>query len=174
MDIEKFKMVTDYFIENGINLPTDVKNSIQDVFEENDNIDRVECYHKYDIEELKKDLMLKNTIHININGSSAGTTMSTWSYYGAVEFSLSEEVLLTNDESVIEVISDFNNTSETYFYNENEYAVILVEITNWKTPGEIKKEDVLYIYCPKDIDETSDNHYEEIYQDIKGGNYGKL
>lgn len=40
MDKEKFDAVIGYFDSLNINLPTDVKNSIEDVFEENDNIQR--------------------------------------------------------------------------------------------------------------------------------------
>lgn len=170
MDAEKFKLVLDYFTSNGITLPTEVQNAIQDVFEENDNIDSVNCYHKEDIGEIRKDLHLRNNVRCDINGSSKGELMSTWSYYGAVEFALSEKIYLVEGESILEVISEVETGGEeSYFYDEKDYAVILLETTKWETPGNLKKEDVLYIYCPKSLDETGDaDEYADIYKQFRG------
>ena len=69
MDTEKFNKVLDYFSNSNIQLPTDVKNSIEDVFRENDNIEEVQCYHKDELDDFQKDLKLSRDITIYVEGS---------------------------------------------------------------------------------------------------------
>lgn len=66
MDKEKFGMVTSYFDEIGVKIPTSVRNAIEDVFMENDDIGSVECYHAEDVEQFQTDLKLKNDVEMVI------------------------------------------------------------------------------------------------------------
>lgn len=138
---------------NGVELPTDVQNAIEDVFMETDNIENVVCYYKNELESFRKDLTFTNKVDIYTDGSSNGTVFLSFTYYGQVEFSLSEHTTLLSKEngfaSVVEKITDIDNSENlSNLYDSEEYNVILVEKLSWESPNKPKREDHLFIYCP--------------------------
>ena len=162
MDSEKFNKVLEYFASEGIELPTDVRNSIEDVFLENDNIENVTCYFRDELMDFQVDLTLKNSIKIYTDGRSIGCTYNTFTYHGQVDFSLSESVNLlkreNNEDQLIEQITDIDNHDRSsMIYDKNEYNVVLVETLIWNTPEEPTRHSQLYIYCPDGVVEEENN-----------------
>lgn len=163
MDNEKFEKVIDYFKSNSINLPTDVKNSIEDVFNENDEIENVQFYYKSELQDFQNDLRLNNIIKAYIDGFNTGIVHNTWTYYGQMDFSLSEYVALysrsknedgTETDELIEEITNIENKDVSRIYSDKEYAIILYETISWETPTEAPKRTLqLFIYCPEEYTE---------------------
>lgn len=168
MDKTKFDNTIQYFTDNNIPLPIDVKNAIEDVFMENDNVEEVLCYQKEDLETFEEDLTLTTEIHVHFNGNSQGSYSDVWTYYGGVEWSLSEisDFNRDNGDPVEDITNSISNTKSTI--NPEEYQVILIEKTNWDTnTKEYTKKDTLYIYCPISDENQDDYKYSDVYNEIK-------
>lgn len=155
MDSEKFNTVLEYFNSEGITLPTDVRNAIEDVFLENDAVENVTCYFQDELDSFQNDLKFKNQIKIYTNGQSTGIIHNTFTYYGQVDFSVSEETTLLEkngeSEAVIEGITNIdNNDIPTLVYDSSEYDVVLLETLIWNTPNAPTRTSQLFIYCPED------------------------
>lgn len=170
MDNEKFNSTIEYFADNGIDLPTDVRNSIEDVFEENDSISEVLCYHKEDLADFEQDLTLRNEIHCFLNGSSNGFYSKTFTYYGDVTWSLSEVYDLDpgHDEPVETLLE--STTDDLSVIDPKQYQVVMVETVTWDTENnEYSKKDVLHIYCPESGEDikSDDERYDDIYRKLK-------
>ena len=78
---EKLQKVLDYFEEIGVEIPTPVKNSIEDVFDENDQIDTVDLYMKEDAETFMdeasfKDILFGNCL-LRLSGAGQWANRST-------------------------------------------------------------------------------------------------
>ena len=158
MDTEKFKAVIDYFKGISIEVPTDVKNSIEDVFRENDTVSNIQCYFKSELKEFQHDLQLFNNIKMYVDGHSIGSTMSVFTYYGQMNFSLSERTELLertpNGDESVELITDIDNSeTDSVVYDPNEYEVILYEVLTWNTPDKPVRTTNLFIYRPEDSPE---------------------
>ena len=172
MNTENFNAVIDYFKELNIELPTEVRNSIEDVFHENDDVEGVECYHLDDREEFEKDLSLVTNVSVSLEGWSTGLKYNVWTYYGLVNYSLKENINLVgnSEEDFIEEITPEFNSDETLIENPADYVITLLEKVEWDTrKNNVEKRELnLCIYCPISIDgETPDDKYKEIYDDIK-------
>lgn len=173
MNQEQFDAVIAYFDDLNIELPHDVKNSIEDVFRENDNISSVECYHSEDIEQFEQDLQPVNIVIMNLDGSNSGEIHNFFTYYGGVEHDLLEKIQLYNGDDLHTDISNIDGTGTSRLEDTKDYTVILVEKTTWDTSEKTAPvvENILYIYCPlsaEGIDET-DLRYQGIYNEIKAG-----
>lgn len=175
MDREKFNAVCNYFETQDITIPTEVKNAIEDVFLENDNIMGVECYHQEDIDQFQDDLTLVNNVKMFLNGHNEGTLNNIWTYYGNTSYSFSEKIVLCDDEgNKIEDISTTEAEEPTTIFTPNEWVVTLYEVVNWNSENEgekLTRETKLYIYCPMSSKEEDDD-YSDIYNEIK--NNGEL
>lgn len=160
-----------YFAEENIELPTEVKNAIEDVFLENDNIEGVECYHKEDLEQFQQDLTLTNFVSMSIKGNNNGETNNVWTYYGNVTYSLSEAIILVDEnDEVLEEISKLENPEQTILETPDDYAVVLLERVSWESENEIiTREPVLFIYCPEPGEALSaeEERYQQVYNDLK-------
>lgn len=170
MDSEKFNAVLGYFNDLRINLPTEVKNSLEDVFQENDNIESVEVYHPEDRDAFQSDLKLFNDVTLSMAGTNEGSIMNVWTYYGDVQFSLTEKtVLLDENGELLETISDLDNSDTPSILNSSEdFAIILLEKTQWKSSEKERKFErhpCLYIYCPFS-DNVEENIKEEKFNDV--------
>ena len=64
---EKLQKVLDYFEEIGVEIPTPVKNSIEDVFDENDQIDTVDLYMKEDAETFMDEASFKDMVIVDLS-----------------------------------------------------------------------------------------------------------
>jgi hypothetical protein len=145
---EKLKKVLDFFAESKVELPIDVNNALEDVFNENKEItDEVSVYFKEDADLFEDDLILANNVNADLKGPSNGSVNNVFTYYGEIDFSLSEFVRLTNGEEVVEEITNIDQLDKPSKLNRESYAVVLVENVKWEK-GEIVKKLNLYIYCP--------------------------
>lgn len=170
MDSEKFNAVVGYFNDLRITLPTEVKNSLEDVFQENDNIESVEVYHPEDRDAFQTDLRLFNNVTLSMTGTNEGSVMNVWTYYGDVQFSLTEKTVLVDENGeLLETISELDNSEMPSVLNSPEdFAIILLEKTEWKGSDKEKKFErhpSLYIYCPLS-DDAEENVKEEKYNDV--------
>lgn len=162
MDTTKFKAVIDYFKNLNIDLPTDVVNAIEDVFKENDNIENIQCYFRNELNDFQHDLRLFNKIKIYTDGKSIGSIANVFTYYGQINFSLSEETTLLNRnkdvEDIIETITNIDNSEvDSLVYDPEEFEVVLFETLTWNTPGTPSRKVELYIFCPENSPEDEYN-----------------
>lgn len=156
MDKEKFQLVLNYFSDMGIEIPVSVRNSIEDVFMENDNVGGVECYHKEDLKVFESDMVIKNNIDITVNNGSTGEFYNVWTYYGEINYSYGEDYnLVDKDGNIIETISNIQSELDTSeLINPNDWVVLLLEKLSWnKDVDTPSREATLYIYCPEESGE---------------------
>jgi hypothetical protein len=153
MNKEKLERTLLFFKDNNIELPIDVKNAIEDVFSENDNVNDVDIYFKEDVETLENDITISTEIDVYLDKQSSGTYHNIFTYYGEVEYSVSEFVkLYKSDDQILENITDIDNSSRLSKINQESYAVILIEFISWGE-GNLEKKPRLFIYCPENSGE---------------------
>ena len=173
---ERFNMVVSYFEDLNIDLPVEVKNAIEDVFRENDNVENVECYHLEDKEQFETDLSPTNIVMMNMDGSNSGEVHNYFTYYGGVEHDLLEQIHLYDGDELHTEISNIEGTGKSFLENDSEYTIILIEVTKWNTSEkELTVENTLMIYCPEPGEgyTEEDLKFKGIYNEIKAGeNYG--
>lgn len=159
-----------YFSEINITLPTEVRNSIEDVFLENDNVENVQCYHLEDLEQFQEDLTLHNFVEIQLKGANRGQTNNVWTYYGNMSYSLSETINLVadNDGEILEEISNVQNDEKSILETPDDYVVVLHEIVSWDSDDEnLTRELALLIYCPIQSEPDEEDPYEDLYNELK-------
>ena len=179
MDTEKLEIVLESLKSEKPDLPTSIKNAIEDVFSEFDNISDVIIYHLNDLDDFQNDIRLFNKVDIDMRGKHTGLTNNTWTFYGDIEHSLTEHINLVDEDGIIEEISTLEPDRPAYVVNPADWVVLVWEKVSWDAdPKENKKElnrDVqLYIYAPYDdpeMEEMSpeDQKVEDIYNQIKEG-----
>lgn len=150
----------------GVNLPQDVYNSIEDVFAENDNINNAFLYFKNNLEDLQNDLTFKNVVTINLSGETKGEKYDHYTYYGEIDFADSEDYKVYKDGNELYKLSDYNPGYTAQVLFPEEYAVVLVEKVNFDNSG-LNINDDLYIYCPQEELSEEDYKYQGIYNQIK-------
>jgi hypothetical protein len=150
---EKHQKVLEFFNSNGVELPIDVANAIEDVFNENENIENVDIYFREDIDALETDLIIVNEVDAYLGIPSTGSIQNTFTYYGEIDYSVSEFVALYKDNGeIIEDITNINNQESPTKINPDLYAVVLIENVEW-SEGNITRTPKLYIYCPEEAGE---------------------
>lgn len=168
MENEKLLTVFDFFRKLGIEIPVQVNNVIEDVFKENDVIDTVNCYFLEDVDTFEKDMTIKNTSYIDLKtGAGKGTNVSTWTYYGNILYSLSEDfrILDINDSEFI--LSDLKDDNYSTLEDPNDWCIIVTENLQWdSTSGSdadkvVRKNVILSIYCPQYDEEASQENLED-------------
>ena len=140
----------------GIVIPTAVKNSIEDVFLENDNVDEVICYHKEEASEFEKDLQVNNELNLIINNKHHGSITNVWTYYGEMVYHYSELYHLTDSNgNSIETISELDSNEPTSIINPNDWVISLFEVISWGTDDtkELSRKTTLYVYCPHEYED---------------------
>jgi hypothetical protein len=156
---EKLKKILDFFKENKVELPIDVNNALEDVFNENKEIDEVNIYFKEDADLFEDDLILTNNVVADLKNPSSGSVNNVFTYYGEVDFSLSEFVRLVDGEEVVEEITSIDRLDNPSKLNRESYAVILVENVKWEK-GEVTRKPNLSIYCPQNSPDAEESESE--------------
>jgi hypothetical protein len=161
---EKLQKVLDYFEEIGVEIPTPVKNSIEDVFDENDQIDTVDLYMKEDAETFLDEASFKDMVIVDLSGKSTGSRHNTYTYYGDVLYDENLVVSLNKGEEVVELIDDIKSPFSTdekecniSRFDDTDWVILLLEHITWEAPCESEsRENILVIYCPErgDADEN--------------------
>jgi hypothetical protein len=150
---EKLTKILDFYSENNIDIPIDVKNALEDVFSENDKVDEVDLYFKDDAALFGEDLILAKELKAYLNAPSEGVNKNVFTYYGEVEISMSEFFNLYDGEKKIEEITNIDQLdTPTKIINKSQYAIVLVETVSWKA-GKVEKSLRLSMYCPEKIEE---------------------
>jgi hypothetical protein len=144
---EKFERLLNFFKEQNVELPTDVRNAVEDVFNENDNVDDVDVYFKEDVSLFEEDIVLINEVTVYLNAPSKGSTNNVFTYYGEVDFSLSEFTKLYDGENLLEEITKVDQLDTASRVNPDMFAVVLVESVKWES-GKIARKPHLHVYCP--------------------------
>ena len=172
MDKEKFNIVINSFDDVGIKIPTEVYNSIEDVFSENDTVDHVIIYDISEIDEIQEKLTIVNKANMYIDGRNDGEKTNVYTYYGDVSYSLSEYVNLCEpDGTVIEEVVHFEDEGISIIEAPKKWNVVLLENISWDTKekeGPIRQELNLYIYCPELLSEDENelivgDQYDAVY-----------
>lgn len=173
MDKEKFNIVINSFDDVGIKIPTEVYNSIEDVFLENDSIDEVIVYDISEIDIIQEKLTITNKANMYVDGRHEGEKTNVYTYYGDISFSLSEYVNLCEpDGNVIEEIVHFDDEGGSIIEVPKKWNVILLETITWDSnekDGPVKQKLTLYIYCPELLGDEPENElaigdqYDAVY-----------
>jgi len=151
---EKHERILNFFSDNKVDLPTDVSNALQDVFNENELIEQVEVYFKEDIHEMEEDIKIVNEIDVFLSKPSSGSFQKAFTYFGYVEHSVSEFVKLYGlDNNILEDITNIDNRSADSKVDPKDYVILLIETVKWGNT-EMKLSPVLYIYCPESFEEA--------------------
>jgi hypothetical protein len=178
MDQEKFKKTVDYFKSQKIDLPESVVDSIQEAFEENDKIKNVKVYFKNDVADFAAEIFINNYAKIKLDGTSSGSITETFTYYGNIDYGMSENVdLFDKDDKEKLEVSKYENGITTTIENPEDYVIMVAETSSWNAPGTMTVEDTLNIYCPVNLNEedtplTGVKSQEEtrltsVYQQVK-------
>ena len=154
MSKEKLKQILVFFKDEGVTIPMDVRNSIEDVFNENENINGAHIYFKEDAIQFENDLVLVNEVKAQLKGNSTGKSNNVFTYYGEIDYSLSEFVKLYDGELLLEDITHIDRQMERSRVNPTSWAVVLIEKVQWES-GEITRESQLFIYCPHESEDVN-------------------
>jgi hypothetical protein len=146
---EKHQRLLEFFKEEGVELPIDVNNALEDVFNENDKIEDVDVYFKEDAELFGEELVLINDVKAQLKGPSEGKSNNVFTYYGEVDYSLSEFVKLMDGDKVLEDITNVDQLDMPTTVNKSMFAIVLVEYVEWKDSA-VTKKPRLYVYCPQE------------------------
>ncbi len=150
---EKHEVVLKFFNENNIDLPIDVANALQDVFDENELVQTVEIYSKEDIDEIESDIQIVNEIDVFLSKPSSGSFQKAFTYFGYVDHSVSEFVKLYDlDNKVLENITNIDNRSANSKIDSSDYVILLIETVEWGNL-EMTTTPILYVYCPESFEE---------------------
>jgi hypothetical protein len=154
---EKLKKIHEFLSEQGVELPVDVKNALEDVFNENDSVENVDVYFKEDADLFGEDITLVNEVKAYLDKPSSGKSNNVFTYYGEVEYSLSEFVRLYRGEEVLEEVTNVDQLDRSSSVNPAMFAIVLIEAVEW-VDGKLIKRPHLYIYCPQ---ESKDSKQEK-------------
>lgn len=145
---KNFEKIFDWFNAESIKLPIAVKNAIEDVFDENDDVDEeIYLYMPEDISSFEEDLTLTNRVNVYVNKPSDGQVVEVFTYYGDVDYVLNEIVTLRNEDgSEISNITNLVYHDQSSTINPDKWAVVLVRTYTWKD-GEINSILRLHLYC---------------------------
>lgn len=150
---------------SGINLPIAVQNSIQDVFEENDDINDVGVYFKNELENFETDITFENEVMITLGKSSEGIMYDHFTYYGDIDYSASENYkLIDSNNNEVQDISSYNPGINSKVIDSDDYAVVLIETVEWDSEGNISKTASMKIYAPVEFEEFE---YQDVYNQVK-------
>jgi hypothetical protein len=150
--VEKFNKIVEFFSNRKIDIPTDTKNAIEDVFKENDNINDVDIYFKEDAELLESDLVLLKEIDSYLTEPSSGSVDDVYTYHGEIDYTVSEFYNLYDnrkDQKTLAEIVNIDNQGGSSKLNRDQWAAVMVETTKWDE-GKIEKKQKVFIYCPID------------------------
>jgi hypothetical protein len=146
---EKHQRLLEFFKDEGVELPIDASNALEDVFNENDGIEDVDVYFKEDADLFGDELVLVNDVKAQLKGPSEGKSNNVFTYYGEVDYSLSEFVKLMDGEKVLEDVTNVDQLDMPTTVNRSMFAIVLVEAVEWKN-GAVSKKQKLYVYCPQE------------------------
>jgi hypothetical protein len=147
MKNEKYDKIVEFLKESNVELPIDVKNALEDVFNENENIDDVDVYFKEDADVFQDDLILANDVKANVSAPSEGSINNVFTYYGDLEISLSEFVRLYDNKELIEEVTKIDQLDVPTKLNKERFAIVLVESVKWEKM-KVARRPHLYVYCP--------------------------
>ena len=146
---EKHQRLLEFFKEQGVELPIDVNNALEDVFNENDSVEDVNIYFKEDADLFGEDLILVNDVKAQLKGPSEGKSNNVFTYYGEVDYSLSEFVKLMDGDKVLEEVTNVDQIDAATTINQSMFAIVLIERVEWKD-AKISKKAEMYVYCPQE------------------------
>jgi hypothetical protein len=149
----KHQQTLQFFTDNDIDLPIAVQNALEDVFAENNIIEHVDIYFKDDYELLGEELRVINEIDVYLEQPSSGSVFNVFTYYGDIEYSVSEFVnLLDNNGNIIEDITHIDNRDALSQANPEDFLIVIFEKLEW-SEGNLTRDPKLVIYCPEILEE---------------------
>jgi len=163
MDQEKFQKIIEFFEEEEVEIPIEVRNSIEDVFNENDQLGTVDIYFREDHSALQEDLMLTNRVECYLGKPSIGSSNNVYTHHGEIDYSLSEFVTLYDENgNIVEEITRIDNSGMPTIIEPNTWAVVMIEKVEWVT-DKLDRIPKVYIYCPElSLEEREENDGKEL------------
>lgn len=146
-----------YFEDHKIELPISVKNSIEDVFDEQDfdhkypEDDAVNIYSKNDIEEFEADTSVYTELNVQVgNNCSSGDLVNKYSYYGKLNTNnaYTEYITLYDGENIINELKKIEKTTNNKLEDPNDFCVVVLEEQTFGQ-GNFESIPRVYIYVPK-------------------------
>ena len=152
---EQLRQKTFEFLQkNNIQLPIDVKNALNDVFDENDftsdEEDIINIYFKEDLEDFLTDTLLITQLNIQVKGgNSSGEVLDKYSYYGVLntDNAFYENIGFYDGETLIKQHSLIEPTDTNKLEDPNDYCIVVIEEQEFHM-GEYTVIPRLYIYIP--------------------------
>lgn len=145
----------EFLSKNNIELPIDVKNALNDVFDENDftsdEEDVINIYFKEDLEDFQTDTVLLTQLNVQIKGgNSSGEILDKYTYYGNLitENAFYENIGLYDGETLVRQHSLIEPTDTNKLEDPNDYCILVIEEQEFHM-GEYTVIPRLYIYIPK-------------------------
>jgi hypothetical protein len=149
----KHQQILQFFTDNDVELPIAVQNALEDVFTENNMIEHVDIYFKDDYELLGEELRVINEVNAYLEQPSSGSIFNVFTYYGDIEYSVSEFVnLLDTKGKIIEDITHIDNRNAISEANPTDFLVVIFEKLKW-SEGTLTRDPKLVIYCPEVLEE---------------------
>ena len=157
INLELKKSLLSYLEKSKVNVDSEIRGVIDQVFEEFDftsQDDAISIYFKDSIAEMQEDLTLNNTYDIKVNGVSSGSYTATYTYTDNIEYVINENTDLYYDDEVVENLLSISSNEKTKITNPNEWVITVTETIDFGN-NEFTRIPRLYMYCP--FEEGTDN-----------------
>lgn len=143
--------ILNYFKECNVDIPSDVEEALNQVFDEfefisNDD-DDANIYMEEDILDFQEDLTITNAFNIVVDGISSGVYKATYTYIGEVDYVVNERTDLEYKKEVVETLVEFNYSNKTTIKDPTKWIITVAESIHWGD-GDYTRIPKLYIYCP--------------------------
>ena len=153
---EELRKNTFNFLEkNNIELPFNVKDALNDAFDENDftsdEDDIINIYFKEDLEDFLTDTLLLTQLNIQVaGGNSSGDVLDKYTYYGNLitANAFYENIGFYNGEELVKQHSLIEATDTNKLENPNDFCIVVIEEQEFHM-GEYTVIPRLYVYIPK-------------------------
>ena len=151
---EKYKQVLEFFEKEKIKLPEEIKNTLKDVFDENENINDIYSYFKEDLKDFEDDLRLKKYVYVDKNNEKSFIEVdNVFSYYGIINYSLEEKTVFLDGNEVLEEITMIENGASSTLDDPEDFAIIVVEKLEWRNNEKETRKSDIFLFCPESIGE---------------------
>jgi hypothetical protein len=160
--------VINFFKENEVEIPKDVKDIIEDCFYNHLDIEEVEIYGGSELENFEDDLQLFRTVTINANHNTTVLNYPiTNTYYGEVSFNVNDLVIFEHDVKGSfkeETIIDEQSLEPSHVEDPKDWVVLVIEFKTYNNQLEddnlVSSRSILYIYTPEELKEVINEEFE--------------
>lgn len=149
------RKLLNYLMESKIDVPSNVRAAIDQVFEENtftsDEDGIINVYDSGEADDFEQETMMLTQLNVQVRGgNSSGDVLSKYTYYGSLDTSgaCSENIGLYDGEDLVEQVRLVEPKGTNRLANRNDWCVILIEEKVFEM-GDYEVTPRLYVYVPK-------------------------